>query len=100
MPIDVVQIAAVDRQARVAVRESTSTTIVARGASAGDGDDLGARHHHLAGGEIGEPEDAVEHLFLLLLEDARLLAGRHQHLQLFLRMHHRVAAGAAQPEQR
>ena len=55
-----------------------------RGVSAGHGDELGARHHHLAGREIGEAEHAVEHLLLLLLEDAGLLARRHEHLQLFL----------------
>ena len=69
------------------------------GVSAAIADELGARHHHLAGGEIGEAEDAVEHLLFLLLEHAGFLARRHQHLQLFFGVHHRVAAAAAQAEQ-
>ena len=47
---------------------------------------------------VGEAEDAVEHLFFVLLEDARLLAGGHEHLQLCFRVHHGVAAGASQAE--
>ena len=57
-----------------------------------DRDDLGARHHHLSGREIGEAEDAVEHLLFVFLEDAGFLAGRHEHLELFFGVHHGVAA--------
>ena len=59
---------------------------------------LGARHHHLAGGEIGEAEHTVEHLLFLLLEDARLLAGRDEHLQLLFGVDHRAAVGAVEAE--
>ena len=95
---DVVQVVAVDRQARVAAAARSASMSSSRVASAGDGDQLGARHHHLAGRQIGEAEDAVEHLLLVLLEDARFLARGHQHLQLLFRVHHRVAAAAAQAE--
>ena len=58
-----------------------------------------ARHHDLAGGQVGEGEDAVEHLLFRFLEYTRLLARGHEHLELFLGMDHRMAAAAAQAEQ-
>ena len=90
----VVQILAVHRQAGVAVAADQRDHIVARGVGR-DADDLGARYHHLAGGQIREPEHAMEHLFFLLFEDAGLLARGHQHLQLFFRVHH--ARGSRDP---
>ncbi len=48
---------------------------------------LGARHHDLSRGQIGEREDAVQHLLLFFLEHPGFLRGRHQHLQLFFRVH-------------
>ena len=59
---------------------------------------LGARHHDLSRGQIGEREDAVQHLLLFFLEHPGFLRGRHQHLQLFFRVHQRVAAGRLEPE--
>ena len=40
----------------------------------------------------------MKHLFFLLLEDTSFLARRHEHLQLFLRVHHRAAVGAVKAE--
>ncbi len=39
-----------------------------------DGDDIDARHHHLANGLVGHLQDAVDHLLLAVLDDALLLA--------------------------
>ena len=64
-----------------------------------NGDQLGARNHHLPGRQVGEVEDPVEHLLFALLEDARFLARGHQHLQLFFGVHERVSAGSAHAEQ-
>ena len=89
----IVEIAAVDRQARVAPLADLHDELAQRRLG-GERDQLRARDHHLARGEIGEAEDAVEHLFLLLFEHARFLACRDQHLQLFFRMDHRTAVAA------
>ena len=94
---DVVEVVAVDRQARVTARARSRDQLAERRLG-GDGDELGARNHHLTRGQIREPEHAVEHLFFLLLEHAGFLARGHQHLQLFFRVHHRAPIGAVQPE--
>ena len=95
---DVVEVVAIDGQRGCAGRgRSASTSVVARRVGR-DRDQLGARHHHLAGRQVGEAEHAVEHLLFVLLEHARFLARGHQHLQLFFRVHHRVAAAAVQAE--
>ena len=49
---------------------------------------LGPGHHDMRCGQVGEPEYAMQHLFFLLLDDAGFLAGCHQHLELFFRVHH------------
>ena len=93
----VVEVVAIDGQARVApARDLRDQVVECR--LRRDRDELGARNHHLARGQVREAEHAVEHLLFLLLEDARLLAGGHQHLQLFFRVHHRAAVGAAEAE--
>ena len=95
---DVVQ-ARRDRPARgVYPPREISSMSASRGIDRRHGDHLRPRHHHLPGRQIGEAEHAMEHLLLALFEHAGLLAGRHQHLQLFFRVHHRVAAAALQPE--
>jgi hypothetical protein len=94
---DVVDVRTVHRQTRVPAARDLRDDVAQR-RMGGDGDELGARHHHLPGGQIGEAEDAVEHLLLLLLEHAGFLARGHQHLQLFFGVHHRAVVGAFQAE--
>ena len=62
------------------------------------GDELGPRHHYLSRRQIGEAEDAVQHLFFLLFEHAGFLAGRHEHLQLFFRVDAAAMAFAVHAE--
>ena len=94
----VVEIVAVDRQAgRRAAADDRQQ--IAQRCVGGDGNQFGAGNHHLTGGQIGEAEDAVEHLLLLFFEHAGLLARRHQHLEFFFRMHHPAMIRAAQAEQ-
>ncbi len=94
---DVVEVALVDRQTGMASGGDLIDDRLTRRAD-GNRDQLRAGHHDLAGVEIREAEDAVEHLLLQLFEHARFLAGRHQHLQLFFGVHHRAPIGAAEPE--
>ena len=51
-----------------------------------DADDLGPRHHHVRRLLVGEVEDLVEHLALVLLDLAPLGRDLEQHLQLGLRV--------------
>ncbi len=95
---DVVEAFAVDGQPGVRLPRQEVDHLVERRVGA-DAAHLGPRHHHLAGGEIAEAEDAVQHLLLVLLEDAGFLARRHEHLELLFRVHHRVTARCAQPEE-
>ena len=93
----VVEVLAVDRQPR-RLAAADLRQQVAQPRVGVDGDQLGARNHHLAGGQIGEAEHAVQHLFFLLLEHPRFLARGHQHLQLFFRVDHPAVIAAAQPQ--
>ena len=74
------------------------TTVVPRRAGR-HGDQFGSRCHDLARGQVGESEDAVEHLFFVLLENAGFLAGGDEHLQLFFRVNDRAAFAAAKADQ-
>ena len=49
-------------------------------------DHLGSRHHDVGHLLVGEVEDLVEHLSLLLLDLARLLRMRDDHADLLLRV--------------
>ena len=44
-------------------------------------------------------KDAVQHLLFVFFQHAGFLTGRHQHLQLFFRVHRAMAARLAQTEQ-
>jgi hypothetical protein len=88
---DVVEVLAVHGEPRVAALAECLGDVGERCVD-GQRHHLGAGHHDLARGEIGEAEDAVEHLLLFLFEDAGFLARGDQHLELFFRVHQRVAA--------
>ena len=62
-------------------------------------DQFGTRRHDLSGGQIGEAENAVEHLLLVLFEHARFLARRDEHLQLLFGVNHRAPIGAVEAKQ-
>ena len=83
MPDDVVELAAIDGQARVASAPDTIDDLAHRRVRP-HRRHFRARHHHLGRGELGEVEHAVQHLLFFLFEHARLLARSHEHLQLFL----------------
>ena len=59
---------------------------------------LGPRNHHLPRGQVGEAEDAVQHLLFVFLDYAGFLAGGHEHLQLFFGVHEGVPARPAHAE--
>ena len=97
-PDHVVEVVPVHRQEVVAAPPDLFDDRVARHVG-GDGGELGPRHHHLAGREVGEVEHAVKHLLFPLLEDARLLAGGDEHLELLLGVDQRMPSGSFQAEQ-
>ena len=68
---DVVERLAVDRVARVRRVDHRAQHVLGRHVDR-DRHDLGPRHHHVRGLLVGEVEDLVEHLPLVVLEDARL----------------------------
>ena len=94
---DVVELAAIDGQARVASAPDEIDDLVDRRVGL-DRRHFRARHHHLGRRELREVKDAMEHLLFVFFEHSRLLARRHQHLQLFFRMHEAVAARGFHPE--
>ena len=63
-----------------------------------DCDDFGPRHHDLSGGQVGKAEDAMEHLLFMLFENTRFLTCRHEHLELFLRVHEAMLSGSVQAQ--
>ena len=69
---DVVERAAVHRVARVRGVDERRQALDGRKVD-GEGDDFGARHHHLVRLLVGEVEDLVEHLLLGLLDHAVVL---------------------------
>ena len=71
----------VDRQARVAGADDDVQHLVDRIVHV-HGADPDARHHHLVDLRLGQLDDAVDHLLLVLLDAALLAAGLDQHLQL------------------
>ena len=75
----------VDRVARVRRLQHRPQALLGRQVG-GQRDDLGPRHHHVLGLLVGEVEDLVEHLLLLLLELALDRRALEQHLQLGLRV--------------
>ena len=95
---DVLRRLAVDREPRVRRVEHLAQAFLRRHVG-GDDDHLRPRDHHVGGLLVGEVEDLVEHLLLLLLELA--LDGRalEQELQLGLRVDRAVGARRLQPEQ-
>ena len=95
---DVVHVVLVDRQDAVTTTADLLEELMPRGVRR-DSDEFGTWHHGLARRQIGEVEDAVEHLLFLFFEDAGLLAGRHQHLQLLFRVHEGMAAGSMNTNQ-
>ena len=94
---DLVERVAVDRVARVRRLDHRRQRLLGRQVDR-ERDHLGPRHHHGRDLLVGEVEDLVEHLLLLLLELALLGRAREQHLQLGLRVDLHLAAGRLQPE--
>src|SRR6266545_3313881 len=78
-----VERAAVDGVARVRRVEDRLQRLLRRQVDR-ECDDLGPRHHHLVDLLVGEVEDLVEHLALLLLDLARLLGLGDVHADLLL----------------
>ena len=86
-----------DGEARVRRLEHLAEAFLGRHVG-GDRDHFGPRHHHVGRLLVGEVEDLVEHLLLLLFELA--LDGRalEQHLQLRLRVDGAFGSRRLQPE--
>ena len=82
-PDDVVERLPVDRVARVRRVDDRGKAFLGRQVD-GQRHDVGPRHHHLRDLLVGEVEDLVEHLLLLLLELAALGGSVEEHLQLGL----------------
>ena len=96
---DVVERAAVDRVARVRRLDHRGQRFLRRQVDR-ERDHLGPRHHHGRDLLVGEVEDLVEHLLLLLLDLPLLGRAREQHLQLGLGVDLHLAAGRLEPERR
>ena len=94
-PDDVVERLAVHRVARVRRVEHRLERLLRRQRDRDRGH-LGARHHHVGDLLVGEVEDLVEHLLLLVLDLALLGRAREQHPQLGLRVS--LALGARRLE--
>jgi hypothetical protein len=71
---DIIEAVAIDRDAGVPAARDLVDERLARHPRR-HGDQLRPRHHHLPRRQVGEAEDAVQHLFLALLEHAGFLAG-------------------------
>ena len=84
-PDDLVERLPVDRVARVRRLEHGAQRLLGRHLDR-DPDDVGSRHHHVRRLLVGEVEDLVEHLALVLLDLAVLRRHLEQHLQLRLRV--------------
>ena len=94
---DVVERLAVDGVARVRRLEHRLERLLGRQRDR-DRDHLRPRHHHVGDLLVGEVEDLVEHLLLLVLDLALLGRAREQHPQLGLRVRLVLRAGRLEPE--
>ena len=96
-PDHLVECLAIDRVARVGRLDHRGQRLLGREVDR-KGDHLRPRHHHGRDLLVGEIEDLVEHLLLLLLELALIGRALEQHLQLGLRVDVDLAARRPKPE--